>query len=182
MLTDHLLEELTAMERAVEDLGACDLELQDGELGGGTGATVVSAEGVGQAVHPAVEEALDVSGPEAAAEPAQGGLVVDRGDAVVERLDVVAGTLEVLAQPHVAVEADPHAEGSEGAELDEGGPAVAVPYVQVDVVGEGAAAGGREAAAPPLLLGRGAEDVGPLLGEADHDHALPPPHARPPHL
>jgi hypothetical protein len=40
------------------------------------------------------------------------------------------------------------------------------------VVGEGAAASGREAAALALLLGGGAEDVGPLLGDADHDHAL----------
>src|SRR5262249_24939677 len=84
MLTDHLLEELTAVWRAVEDLGACDLELKDGELVGVPRATVGSGEGVGQAVHPAVEVALDVRRPEAAAEPPQGGLVVDGGDAVVE--------------------------------------------------------------------------------------------------
>jgi hypothetical protein len=41
------------------------------------------------------------------------------------------------------------------------------------VVGVGAAASGREAAALALLRGRGAEDVGLLLGDADQDDALP---------
>ena len=107
---------------AVEDLCACDLELQDGELVGVTRAAVLGGEGVGQAVHPAVEEALDVLGAEAPAEPAQGVGVVDVGDAVVERLDDMAGAPEAPTEPHVAVEADADRPGGVGAELDEGGP------------------------------------------------------------
>src|SRR5215467_2637830 len=175
MLTDHLLEELTAVERAVKDLGACDLELKDGELVGVARATVQSGEGVGQAVHPAVEVALDVPGAKAAAEPPQGGLVVDRGDAVVERLDVVAGALEVLTEPHVAVEADADRPGGVGAELDEAGSEVAVPDVEVEVLDESAvASGGEAAAATAPSLAWGSEDVGLLLGDADQDHALQP--------
>src|SRR5215472_860946 len=92
----------------------------------------------------------------------------------VERLDHVVGPLEMLTEPHVAVEADGHAEGRVTAELDEGRPEVAVPDVEVVVLDVGAAAGGREAASLALLLGRGAEHVGLLLGDADQDHALPP--------
>jgi hypothetical protein len=73
------------VERAVEDLGACDLELKDGELVGVTRAAVLSGKGVGQPVHPAVEEALDVLGAEASAETLDGDGVVDVGDAVVAR-------------------------------------------------------------------------------------------------
>jgi hypothetical protein len=82
MLTDHLLEELTAMQRAVEDLGACDLELQDGELVGVTRAAILMTEGVGQPVEPAFEVAPDVGGAEASVETPQSDLIVYVGDAV----------------------------------------------------------------------------------------------------
>ena len=118
-------------------------------------------------------EALDVLGAEAPAEPGQSGVVIDVGDAVVERLDDAAGAPEVLAEPHVAVEADADRPGRVGAELDEGGPEVAVPDVQVEVLDEGAVAAGREPTAlPAMMLAGWAEDVGPLLGDADHDHLV----------
>jgi hypothetical protein len=70
VLADHLLEEQAAVQGAVEDPGVGDLKLQDGELVGEPGGTVLGAEGAGQIAQPAVEEALDVLGPEAAAEAA----------------------------------------------------------------------------------------------------------------
>lgn len=63
-----------------------------------------------------------MSRPEAAAEPPQGGDVVDGGNAVVEWLDVVPGARQVLAQPHVAVEADLTLKGAKVQNLMKVGP------------------------------------------------------------
>src|SRR5579859_4017480 len=119
VVADDRLEELAAVERAVEDLGARHLELKDGELVGVTRAAILVGEGVGKVGDPAVEEALDVLGAEAPAQALEGGDVIDVGDAVVEGLDVVAAQAQALDQPLVAIEPDPDAEGSVGAELDE---------------------------------------------------------------
>lgn len=58
VILDHLLEQLAAVERAVEDLGATDLELKQGELVGVTRTAILTSEGAGQPVEPALEEAL----------------------------------------------------------------------------------------------------------------------------
>lgn len=64
--------------------------------------TVLSAEGIRQAIRPAVEAALEGGRVEVPAEVLEGDSIGEVGHAVVERLDVVTRALQALAQPHLA--------------------------------------------------------------------------------
>ncbi len=77
---------------------------------------------------------------------------------------------EALTQPLVPVQPDPDLEGRVGA--DEAGAEVAVPDVEVDVLGEGACPSWRELPDLALQLAWRPKDVGLLLGDADQDQAL----------
>ena len=60
VVADHLLEELAAVQRAIEDLSAADLELENGELVAVPGSAVFVAQRAGQTGEPAAEVALDL--------------------------------------------------------------------------------------------------------------------------
>ena len=68
VLADHRLEEVTALDRLVEDLGATDFELPDAQPMFVAGRPVGGRQGPGQMRAPAVEEALHVGRPEAIAD------------------------------------------------------------------------------------------------------------------
>src|SRR5690348_9727279 len=89
--------------------------------------------------------------------------VIDGRNAIVERLDLVASEPQVLDQPLVAVQADPDAKRSIGAELDEGRPELAIDHIDVDVLDEGGVASGAEPASDPFVLGRRPKAVRLLL-------------------
>jgi len=160
------------MEWAVEDLGAADLELEDGQFVAVAGVGVGGGERARQDAEPPPDEALDVRSRQAVADGLEGPPVIDRGEAVVEGLVADVATLQLALRPAVAVQPYPHAPGSVRADLEEGTAEVAVPEVEVDVVDVGARTGGRVATdhAPPL--GWRAEHARPLLGETDQDDPL----------
>ena len=86
LVGDDLLEEGAAMEWAVEDLGAADLELEDGELVAVAGVGVSLGEGEGRRPSHRPDEALDCRGRQAVAGVLEGPPGVDAGKAVVEGL------------------------------------------------------------------------------------------------
>jgi len=87
------------MEWAVEDLGAADLELEDGELVAVTGRRVGGGQRAGQAGQPPPDEALDGCVAKVVAGLLEGPSIIDRGKAVVEGLVADVATLQVGASP-----------------------------------------------------------------------------------
>ena len=122
---------------------------------------------------PAVEEALDVGGPEAVADGLEGGRVRARGEAVGQLGEGDPCATGLALGPLVAVQPDLGRVGEVGADLDEAGPELGVE--DVEVVHPDPALLLDEVEADHAGLGRavlGAEDPLELLGRHDGDDAV----------
>ncbi len=172
LVADHLLKELPSMERAVEDIGATHLHLEDGQLVGIARCAVVLGERAGEAVDPLVEVALNVGRAEPVRRLLESDRIIYGGKAIVERLVGNVPMLHLALEPLIAVEPDPDAPGCIRTDLDEAGPKVVIPDVEIDVLHKDRGAGDGVLALLPLQLVDGAEGVRLLLGDTDHDHAL----------
>ena len=170
---DECLEEPAGPAGVVEHQGLGHLDLAHRELPPVAAGPFVVGERGGDDVDPAVEERLHVAGPEPVTDLLQPVGAVAGSEPVAQRPVVDAGLVGLALGPLVAV--DPHLGRIRevGADLDEPGPEVGIPHVEV--VGPHAPFGLRPVEPHSHrragLLGR-AEDPLELLGGDDRDHAV----------
>ena len=134
ILADDGFEEVAALHGTIEDLGQTDFELADREAMVVAGRAFVGGHRPRQAMRPAVEEGLDVGGPERIAGGLQRVGVGAGQEAVVEALEANAIAAEALLHPLVAVETELHRIRQIGPDLQEGRAPVAIVDVEVVVV------------------------------------------------
>jgi len=139
VLPDHFLEEDTACDRLVEDLGERELGLQDGDLVAITCRAVARRKGMRQAAEPLAQELIDLGGRQAIAQPLR-QLGVGTGlDAVVERFEWNAALGQLAFEVFVAVDGKLGVVREVGAELQKERAEVLVDGVEVVVIDHGRA-------------------------------------------
>jgi hypothetical protein len=134
VLTQDFLEELPALERALKDVRGAHLKLNDRELVSVAGRPVRGGKGMRQAAHPFAEEGVHVRCAEPVAERLAAVRIGDRQDPVVEGLIGNPSLGELAFDPLVTIKPDADRERQVGAELDEGGPEVAIQQVEIEML------------------------------------------------
>jgi hypothetical protein len=172
ILTDSLFEELAAVQRSVKHVGNAKLDLTNAELVLVPSALVFERERPRQTTNPPAEERFDVVGTEAIADALECIGVGTGQEAVIERLIGYAALFKALFGPFVTVQADLHAEGGIGADLDERRAEITIDEVEIVVGHEYFPAGvfPRLVAVVPCLSA--VETPGLFLGGADQIDAF----------
>jgi hypothetical protein len=165
---------MAALHRAIEDLGQTDFELADGEAVVVPGRAFLGGHRPRQAMGPAVEEGrLDVGRPERIAGSLQGGRVGAREKPIVEALKANAIAAEALLHPLMAVETELHRIREIGADLEKGGPPIAVLDVEVVMIdGHRLPREVKDGCVAPAWAFVRFERSHLLLGDANDDHTF----------
>lgn len=99
VFADDFLKELAAMDGAVEDLGEGEFQLPDGEVRNAASLLIFVVQGKGEALEPALEELLDVRGPQFITGLLQALGIGALPEAVVQSLEGDALVLELAFGP-----------------------------------------------------------------------------------
>ena len=180
ILADHCFEEVAAVHGAVKHVGETEFDLPDREVMVIAGRSVSQRQRPWQAVRPAVEEGLDVSGPEGITRRLQRRRVDTREKAIVQAFEADTVAPEALLHPFMAIETEFDWVGQVGADLQKRRPPFSVVDIEVVVVDGDRLARKLEAdlRAWSRLFVR-FERSHLLLGDTDEDHPFAPREARP---
>src|SRR2546426_550674 len=154
VVADQFFEEVTPLDRLVEDLSEADLDLPEGESVREPRAAVPGGQRPRQVGGPAMEEALHVLGPQAIADLLQPLGARARQKAVIEAFEPDALLAQPLLDPFVAVQTQLDGIRQVAADLQEGRGPDGILDVEGGV-GEGGGLGrelGRYPPRPPINL------------------------------
>ena len=108
LVPKHLLEELPAAVRAVEDLSPAHLQLEEGEAVGEPGGPIPGGQGEREPEDPPVEDGLDVSGAQGVTDGLEVCRPGTRLEAIGQRREADPAPHELALGPLMAVQAELH--------------------------------------------------------------------------
>jgi hypothetical protein len=174
VLADDFFKEDPAVDGAIEHLGEGELRLQDRELITVAGPTILSGEGVRQALEPFAQQRIDLPGTEGVGKALQSLRVLARENAVVQGLEGQAPLGQLALKELVPIDAELGVVGEVGTELQEERTEVLVHAVAVVMIDH--ARGGDDPGVRLSSLGMaatlGAKHRGFLLRLADEQQPL----------